>query len=77
MKDDVARAVASARPRLHPQLPHHARLCAADDAPREERVKMTRLRQTIARRSERKPKHRRHADHLQRGRHDRGDGTAQ
>ncbi|WP_319825714.1 2-oxoglutarate dehydrogenase complex dihydrolipoyllysine-residue succinyltransferase [Thalassovita sp.] len=50
MKDDVARAVASAAaapaaPASVPRAP-----VAADDAAREERVKMTRLRQTIARR---------------------------
>lgn len=50
MKDDVARAVAAAAsapaaPAAAPRAP-----VAADDAAREERVKMTRLRQTIARR---------------------------
>ena len=53
MKDDVAKAVAAASaapppaaaPASAPRAP-----VAADDAAREERVKMTRLRQTIARR---------------------------
>ena len=51
MKDDVARAVAAAAsatapaPAAAPRAP-----VAADDAAREERVKMTRLRQTIAKR---------------------------
>ena len=50
MKDDVAKAlagapVASAAPASAPRAP-----VAADDAAREERVKMTRLRQTIAKR---------------------------
>lgn len=51
MKEDVARAVATAAaapapaPAAAPRAP-----VAADDAAREERVKMTRLRQTIARR---------------------------
>ena len=56
MKDDVARAVASASPAPAPaetkpaaaQAPRAP--VAAEDAGREERVKMTRLRQTIARR---------------------------
>lgn len=51
MKDDVAKAVAAAStapapaPAAAPRAP-----VAADDAAREERVKMTRLRQTIAKR---------------------------
>ena len=50
MKDDVAKALAtapatSAAPAVAPRAP-----VAADDASREERVKMTRLRQTIAKR---------------------------
>ena len=49
MKDDVARAVASAvAPAPAAVAPRAA--VSSDDAPREERVKMTRLRQTIARR---------------------------
>ncbi|WP_101340870.1 2-oxoglutarate dehydrogenase complex dihydrolipoyllysine-residue succinyltransferase [Cereibacter azotoformans] len=54
MKDDVARAVAGASqaqapaPAPQPSLPRQP--VPADDAAREERVKMTRLRQTIARR---------------------------
>ncbi|EGJ22464.1 dihydrolipoamide acetyltransferase [Cereibacter sphaeroides WS8N] len=54
MKDDVARAVAGASqaaapaPAPQPALPRQP--VPADDAAREERVKMTRLRQTIARR---------------------------
>ncbi|MEO0766449.1 MAG: 2-oxoglutarate dehydrogenase complex dihydrolipoyllysine-residue succinyltransferase [Pseudomonadota bacterium] len=52
MKDDVARAVAAAgsapAPAPAPTMPRAP--VAADDAAREERVKMTRLRQTIARR---------------------------
>ncbi|NIZ62090.1 dihydrolipoamide succinyltransferase [Sedimentitalea sp. CY04] len=56
MKDDVARAVAAAAatPAPAPAAPTPAPAprapVAADDASREERVKMTRLRQTIARR---------------------------
>ncbi|MFL4468625.1 2-oxoglutarate dehydrogenase complex dihydrolipoyllysine-residue succinyltransferase [Tateyamaria armeniaca] len=51
MKDDVAKAVAaaSAAPAPAPAAAPRAPV-AADDAAREERVKMTRLRQTIARR---------------------------
>lgn len=45
MKDDVAKAQAAPRPAAAPAAPW-----PADDAAREERVKMTRLRQTIARR---------------------------
>ena len=53
MKEDVAKAVAggtgrqaaAAAPAAAPRAP-----VAAEDAAREERVKMTRLRQTIARR---------------------------
>ena len=50
MKDDVARAVAavSAAPAAAASAPRGP--VSTDDAPREERVKMTRLRQTIARR---------------------------
>ena len=52
MKDDVARAVAAAAsapaPAPAPAAPRAP--VAADDAAREERVKMTRLRQTIAKR---------------------------
>ncbi|WP_420023278.1 2-oxoglutarate dehydrogenase complex dihydrolipoyllysine-residue succinyltransferase [Cereibacter azotoformans] len=54
MKDDVARAVAGSSqaqapaPAPQPSLPRQP--VPADDAAREERVKMTRLRQTIARR---------------------------
>ncbi len=49
MKDDVARAVAAAAaPAPAPAMPRAP--VAADDAAREERVKMTRLRQTIAKR---------------------------
>ena len=58
MKEDVARAVAAAaaapapgRRRAPPAaVPAAPRVRPADDAAREERVKMTRLRQTIARR---------------------------
>ena len=52
MKEDVARAVAAAKaapaPAAPPAIPRAP--VPADDAAREERVKMTRLRQTIARR---------------------------
>ncbi|MCX7567239.1 2-oxoglutarate dehydrogenase complex dihydrolipoyllysine-residue succinyltransferase [Sulfitobacter sp. F26169L] len=51
MKDDVAKALAagkSASPEPAASAPRAP--VSADDAPREERVKMTRLRQTIARR---------------------------
>ncbi len=50
MKDDVARAVAaaSAAPAAVAAAPRGP--VSTDDAPREERMKMTRLRQTIARR---------------------------
>ena len=54
MKEDVARAVAAAAlpaPAAVPAAPPAPRApVSADDAAREERVKMTRLRQTIARR---------------------------
>ncbi|WP_278923234.1 2-oxoglutarate dehydrogenase complex dihydrolipoyllysine-residue succinyltransferase [Pseudophaeobacter profundi] len=54
MKDDVARAVAAAASAPAPAAPAAAPTprapVAADDAAREERVKMTRLRQTIAKR---------------------------
>jgi 2-oxoglutarate dehydrogenase E2 component (dihydrolipoamide succinyltransferase) len=54
MKEDVARAVAAAAlpaPAAVPAAPPAPRVpVSADDAAREERVKMTRLRQTIARR---------------------------
>ncbi|HCI07017.1 MAG TPA: dihydrolipoamide succinyltransferase, partial [Sulfitobacter sp.] len=49
MKDDVARAVASAAAPAPAAVAPRAAV-SSDDAPREERVKMTRLRQTIARR---------------------------
>jgi len=62
MKEDVAKAIAAgtsaAAPAAKPAAPRAP--SAADDAAREERVKMTRLKQTMAR--------------LQRGRHDRSDG---
>jgi 2-oxoglutarate dehydrogenase E2 component (dihydrolipoamide succinyltransferase) len=50
MKDDVAKAVAAASsaPAAATSAPRGP--VSSDDAPREERVKMTRLRQTIARR---------------------------
>ena len=49
MKEDVAKAIASMHAPQEPaQLPRAP--VSADDASREERVKMTRLRQTIARR---------------------------
>ena len=52
MKDDVARAVAAAAatPAPTPVAAAPRAPVAADDAAREERVKMTRLRQTIAKR---------------------------
>ena len=52
MKDDVARAVAAATsaPAPAPAATTPRAPVAADDASREERVKMTRLRQTIAKR---------------------------
>ena len=54
--------------------PAHGRSAAdaprAEDEPREERVKMTRLRRTIAAAAEGGAEHRSHADHLQRGGHD-------
>jgi 2-oxoglutarate dehydrogenase E2 component (dihydrolipoamide succinyltransferase) len=51
MKDDVAKAVAAAGSAPAPQAAAAPRApVSADDASREERVKMTRLRQTIARR---------------------------
>ena len=49
MKDDVARAIAAPTETFAPAAPPRAPV-SADDAAREERVKMTRLRQTIARR---------------------------
>ncbi len=45
MKEDVLNAAAAPAPAAAPRAPS-----AADDGPREERVKMTRLRQTIAKR---------------------------
>ena len=52
MKEDVAKAVATAASAPSPSAPAAAPRApvAAEDAAREERVKMTRLRQTIARR---------------------------
>ncbi|KIC51282.1 2-oxoglutarate dehydrogenase complex dihydrolipoyllysine-residue succinyltransferase [Tateyamaria sp. ANG-S1] len=52
MKEDVAKAVAAAASAPAPSAPVAAPRApvAADDAAREERVKMTRLRQTIAKR---------------------------
>ncbi|APX10427.1 2-oxoglutarate dehydrogenase complex dihydrolipoyllysine-residue succinyltransferase [Tateyamaria omphalii] len=52
MKEDVAKAVAAAASAPAPSAPAAAPRApvAADDAAREERVKMTRLRQTIAKR---------------------------
>ncbi|MDE3121245.1 MAG: 2-oxoglutarate dehydrogenase complex dihydrolipoyllysine-residue succinyltransferase [Paracoccaceae bacterium] len=51
MKEDVARALAAAKSAPAPEAPAMPRApVPADDAAREERVKMTRLRQTIARR---------------------------
>ena len=50
MKDDVARAVAAAAAAPAPAAAAPRAPSSADDASREERVKMTRLRQTIARR---------------------------
>ncbi|MBU3029942.1 2-oxoglutarate dehydrogenase complex dihydrolipoyllysine-residue succinyltransferase [Paracoccus marinaquae] len=52
MKEDVARAAQAPRPAAAPAAPAQAPRApsSADDAAREERVKMTRLRQTIARR---------------------------
>ena len=68
MKEDVASAVAAAKaaPAAAPaQAPAQVRgPVTADDAAREERVKMTRLRQTIAQAPQGQPEHRRHADHL-------------
>ena len=50
MKDDVAAAVAAAKSAPAPAAAAPRAPSSADDASREERVKMTRLRQTIARR---------------------------
>ncbi len=52
MKEDVQKAMTAAPARPEPAAPAPAPRApvAAQDAPREERVKMTRLRQTIARR---------------------------
>jgi 2-oxoglutarate dehydrogenase E2 component (dihydrolipoamide succinyltransferase) len=51
MKDDVAKAVAAAKSTPAPAAASAPRApVSADDASREERVKMTRLRQTIAKR---------------------------
>lgn len=50
MKDDVARAVATAAAPAAPTPTAPRAASSADDASREERVKMTRLRQTIAKR---------------------------
>jgi len=48
-----------------------------DRGPREERVKMTRLRRRIADRLKGSAEHRSHADHLQRSGHERGDERPQ
>ena len=50
MKEDVARALAAAAPKAEAPAPAPRAPVPAEDAAREERVKMTRLRQTIARR---------------------------
>lgn len=50
MKDDVARAIAAAAATPAPAAAAPRAPVPADDASREERVKMTRLRQTIAKR---------------------------
>ncbi|KAA2314631.1 2-oxoglutarate dehydrogenase complex dihydrolipoyllysine-residue succinyltransferase [Pseudooceanicola sediminis] len=50
MKDDVAKALSAAKSAPAPASAAPRAPVAADDAAREERVKMTRLRQTIARR---------------------------
>ena len=50
MKDDVARAVAAAASAPAPAAAAPRAPVSSDDAAREERVKMTRLRQTIAKR---------------------------
>ena len=50
MKEDVAKAVAAAKSAPAPAAAAPRAPVSADDASREERVKMTRLRQTIARR---------------------------
>ncbi len=50
MKDDVAKALAAAKSAPAPAAAAPRAPSSADDASREERVKMTRLRQTIARR---------------------------
>ena len=51
MKEDVQKALANPQPAAAPAAPAAPRApVAAEDAAREERVKMTRLRQTIARR---------------------------
>ncbi len=50
MKDDVAKAAKGGTPKTEAPAPTKRAPSPADDAPREERVKMTRLRQTIARR---------------------------
>ncbi len=50
MKEDVARAIAAGTARTEAPAPAPRAPVAADDVGREERVKMTRLRQTIARR---------------------------
>ena len=47
---------------------------APDDASREERVRMTKLRQTIAPAPQGRAEHRRHADDVQRRRHERRHG---
>ena len=50
MKDDVAKALAAAKSAPAPAAAAPRAPSSADDASREERVKMTRLRQTISRR---------------------------
>ena len=68
MKEDITKALAAAAPMAAPApapaAPTMRAPSSPDDSQREERVKMTRLRQTIARRLKRQPKHSSYADHL-------------
>ncbi len=76
-KEERLPPLAAAKPAATAQAPAAAAPAAAPRGGRkEERVKMTRLRQTIAKRLKGSAEHRRDADDVQRRRHDRGDRRA-
>ena len=77
-----AQAPAAAAPRPAPRSPpaavqRRASPSPADDAAREERVRMTQAAPDHRAPPQGRAEHRRHADDLQRGRHERGHGAAQ